>query len=143
MHIATIFSRAWQQKYLTPAERSLYKFIMALLILTPPAAILSGVAWLLDSLHASVPSWIWQVLAVLVPAGLLALAKYVSAHGDVQVGAIIQQVEAGAVVDIAAANARTVTTRAYVPPVAPRPIVLPPGSSPVPPRASAEKPPSA
>lgn len=125
MQLSTLFSRAWQQKYLTPAERALYKFFVALIVLVPSALLLSGVDAALAWLHTSIPPLLWQVLAVVLPAILLAFAKYASAHGDTAVGTIIQQVEQEAEQDLAPAN--------------PYPVRVP-TQSPVPPRASAQPP---
>lgn len=117
-----LFSRAWQQKYLTPAERSIYKFTVALIVLIPSSAILGGVAAVLNSLHASAPGWLWSILGVLLPALLFMAAKYVSAHGDTATGNILLQIEQGATVDIAS---QSKVTNAYVPPTQPKPIVMP------------------
>lgn len=108
MQLSTLFSRAWAQKYLTPAERALYKFFVAIIVLVPAALLLSGVDAALIWLHTSLPPMLWQVLAVVLPALLMAFAKYATAHGDANVGAIIQQVEAEAEKDLAPANANPV-----------------------------------
>lgn len=105
MHLSTLFKRAWRQQYLTPAERAIYKFAVALIVLIPSSVLLGGVDSLLAWLHASAPAWLWTVLSVLVPAILLALAKYATARGDTQVGAIIQQVEQESVHDLSASAA--------------------------------------
>lgn len=134
MQLSTLFSRAWQQKYLTPAERAIYKFTVALIVLIPSSVLLGGVDSLLAWLHASAPVWLWTILGVLVPALLLALAKYATAHSDPQVGAIIQQVEHEAAQDLGGSKVTALGTKAYTPPE-PTPITLP--GSPVPPRSSA------
>lgn len=104
MNLSTLFSRAWQQKYLTPAERAVYKFAVALIVLIPSSLLLGGADAALSWLHANVPPLVWAVLAVLIPALLLAFAKYATARGDTVVGAIIQQLEQEAQSDISAAN---------------------------------------
>lgn len=104
MHLSTLFSRAWQQKYLTPAERAIYKFAVAIIVLIPSSLLLGGADAALSWLHTNVPPLVWAVLAVLIPALLMALAKYVSARGDTAVGAIIQQVEQEAEQDMKPAN---------------------------------------
>lgn len=135
MHLSTLFSRAWQQKYLTPAERAVYKFVVALIVLIPSSALLGGLNALLSWLNMSVPGWLWQGLIVLIPALLLALAKYATAQGDTAVGAIIQQVEGEAVQGIAGSKITSLGTSAN----APAPIPL----RNVPPRASAPQQPPA
>lgn len=112
MKLSTIATRAAQQKYLQPAERALYKFVLALVILIPSGTILGGLAAVLASLHASAPAWLWQTLAVLLPAALMAAAKYYTAQGDTQVGALLQQFEAGAAADVSPPS---------VPPIPPTP----------------------
>lgn len=131
MQLSTLFSRAWQQKYLTPAERAVYKFVIALIVLVPSSVLLGGVDAVLSWLHMSAPGWLWQGLIVLLPALLLALAKYATAQGDTAVGAIIQQAEGETVRGIASSKVTPLGTSAN----AHTPIAL----SSVPPRASAPK----
>ena len=131
MQLSTLFSRAWQQKYLTPAERAVYKFVVALIVLVPSSALLGGVDAALSWLHMSAPGWLWQVLIVLIPALLLALAKYATARGYTAVGAIIQQAEGEAVQGLAGSKVTPLGTSTN----APTPIAL----LSVPPRASAPK----
>ena len=104
MSLTTLFSRAWQQKYLTPAERAVYKFVVALIVLIPSSLLLGGADAALTWLHANVPPLVWAVLAVLIPALLMAFAKYATARGDTVVGSIIQQVEQEAEKDLTPAN---------------------------------------
>lgn len=138
MHLSTLFTRAWQQQYLTPAERAIYKFAVALIVLIPSSVLLGGADAVLAWLHAASPAWLWTVLGVLVPAILLASAKYATARGDTQVGALIQQVEQESAQDLGSSKVTPLGTSA----AAPTPIVLP-GASPVQPRSSAAEPPSA
>lgn len=98
--LLSIFSRAASQKYLAPWERSLYRFALALVVLIPSSLLLAGIASLLASLHAGAPDWLWQILAVLIPAVLLAAAKYYTAHGDAALGTLLQQIEQGAEGDL-------------------------------------------
>lgn len=130
MHLSTLFSRAWQQRYLTPAERAVYKFVIALLVLIPSSLLLGGTDAALSWLHTSVPPLVWTVLAVLIPALLLALAKYATARGDTAVGAIIQQVGQEAQSDITAAGSKVTSLGTNA--VAPKPIILPPDQPPKP-----------
>jgi len=136
MQLSTIFSRANQQKYLLPSERAVYRLIVFLLILIPPAALLGGLETLLTSLHASLPVWAWPILIAVLPPVLLAIAKFFSAKGDTVVSSVIQGLETGVVSDIAANRITTLGTNATVP----RPMVSgPPAANMpnVPPRTGA------
>lgn len=97
----SIFQRANAQKWLAPWERAVYKLCTSLLVLVPTGLVIGGLATLLDNIHAGVPPLVWQVLIVLVPAALLALAKYASAHGDTAVGDVLKQIEQAAEADLA------------------------------------------
>lgn len=105
MKLTTIAPRAAQQKYLTPAERALYKFVLGLVVLIPSGTILAGTDAALSAIHAQGPTWLWPVIGVVLPALLFALAKYYTAQGDTSVGAILQQLESETEKDTAPSSA--------------------------------------
>ena len=122
MQFSTIFSRAWQQKYLTPAERSVYKFVVTVVLFIPNSAILGGVAVVLTWLHTSLPGWLWLIVAAVIQLGLTTAAKYVTAQGDVAVGALIQQAQIATATTMVDAKPIVLPKASAGPPEAPPPI---------------------